>query len=225
MSWLWDTAAVATPVGTEPWANLSVYLINGVKTALTHYAGSTDPSVGALTAWTSADVGVKWLDTTDPANPVWKLRQQVTGGPTYGWRPLRTPKLKMLTTPVDVIAAASIAADAIYADVSLAALLDGAAPEVQDPSCNACVVRLVLLNVYMKPTAAVPGGDKCWIALREKGTTNEIKVHGQVNGVPRWERHWVGLNASEVLQRQYDANGGTATFDVQVQIVGLVEFL
>lgn len=224
MTRAWHSDVDDVPDGTEPYADLSSLFIGGIKSALTRFAGSTDPSSAALTPWDATDVGTQWLDTgaTGTAvTPILWTWSRLTSGPTYGWSRDREPKIIMLTAPQDVIAAASIAADSAAADVNLATILDTAG--VQDAGDNERVVRAVLLDVYLKPTAAVATGDKCWIELKAKGETAVWRVNGQVNGVPVRQRAWLACSSAEVIQRQYDTNVGACPFDVLVTIAGVME--
>lgn len=205
---------------SQDWDVFAGYMQDGLDTALTHFYGASDPSSGAPTPWGAAELGTVW--TQDPGGGSYTtvdwIWAELTAG-NYGWRRRRIPKLIWLDTPVEAVAAAS-ATEAAYGDVSLAAALSAS---VQDSGQSLPLVGLVCLRVVITPTAAVAAGDHCYMKFRKKGTTNEFKCKGIVNGVPSTYQIWVGLDTSEVMQVGYETNAAASGFDFTCHIVGAIE--
>ena len=218
----WNTTSQAAAATTDAVDVAGAALINGVKTALTRYSGSANPATGAPSAWGAAEVGTPWVDTTDVDTVVGKQWQRLTAAPTYGWRTLKTPKLLWLTTPATAVAAASTAADLAYATLDLSAVLDAS---VQDAGQVLPLVRAVCLRIYCKCTGAIPAGDTGFVKVRENGSTNEIKVHAQVNGKPVYQQAWIGLDSGEILQWGVDTNAGAVTIDYELLIMAAIELV
>jgi hypothetical protein len=201
---------------------------NGVLTALTNHSGAPDPSSGAPVAWGADEVGRVWLDTTDPANPVFKLWQQLSGTPTYGWRTLRYLKTKWLTAPqaVTFSPASPAAADVAATDVDLTTLLDGAG--VQDTSQTAPVVKGVWLRVRVRTGASetiTAATDHAYFQLNEKSSTVVQRLYCQVANRYVERTVFVPLDSGEIFQFLVKVGGGTPAFEYEAWVVGLVEAL
>lgn len=219
----WNTSGYNAGATGDDCDVLFAALINGVESAASRFASSSDPSTGAPVTWGSAQVGYLWLDTTDADTPVLKQWQQTGTGPTtYGWRTLQIPKLIPLTTPVDAVASTTTSVDIAYTTLSLAATLNAS---VQD-AVNRPKVRMVLLRVLANcTTGAIPSGDKGFVKVRENGSTNEIKVHAQVAAKPVYQQVWIGLDSSEVIEYGVDTNGGAVTMTYEIKIMAAIELL
>lgn len=196
--------------------------INSHETALSRFAGTSNPATGAPTAWGSAEVGYLWLDTTDANSPVLKQWQQLTTGPTtYGWRDMRTPKLVWLGTPFDAVASTTSATDVAYTDVDLTASLDSSG---QDSGQVLPTVRLVCLRVMANCTVgAIPAGDTGFVKVRGKGNTDETKVHALVAAKPHYQQVWVSLDTGEAFQYGVDTNAGAVTMGYEIKVMGFIE--
>lgn len=200
---------------------------NGLDTALTHDAGSSDPSSGATVAWGAADVGRLWLDTTTAALPVLKMWCQLTAGPTYGWRTLRLLKTKHLSAPqaVTFSPASPAAADVAWADVDLTTLLDTAG--VQDTGDTARTVAAVLLRVRVAAGASetLPGtgSDGCYFAVKAKGSTQDKRVYPQVADRYVEAEFWTALDSDEIFEFMVDVGGGTPNFRYAAWVVAFAE--
>jgi hypothetical protein len=199
-------------------------LIGGVKSALTFYAGSSDPSSGAPTAWDSPEVGTEWKDTTDADNIVRKQWQQLTTGPTtYGWRTMRLQKTLWPTSRQSVIAAATTAADLAYANQSLAAILDAGPGNVQDAGQLRPRVRSVTLIIRTRFTTSThPATDTLFVKVRPgqaSANTNERKVYCPPT-VNVWHEQEVEvqLDTSEVFQWGVDTNAGGNTVAYEIEL-------
>lgn len=218
MAWLWNTGAVAKPTGVEAWADLSVRLINGIQTAASHYSGSADPQSGALTAWTSADLGTEWEDTTDPDNPVRKVYGTTTGSTTYGWITARIPKLLWPSSNVAVVAATTTGVDIAYGSpTTLSTILNAS---VQDASQTRRLVKSVTLIVRCRFTTSThPGGDVLWIKLKNYGGGNERQVYCP-SAVNVWTEQEVEmlLDSTERFDYSVDTNGGGNTVAYQISL-------
>src|SRR5436190_4485822 len=86
----------------QTWAEQLSYIGYGLDAACANLSSATDPSTSAPVAWGILEVGRLWHDIGvdgSVANPVLKIWQQITAGPTYGWRRLRIPKVKFLNAP------------------------------------------------------------------------------------------------------------------------------
>lgn len=220
---LWHTSGLNQPVGTDTIDVYQAGLKDGVNTALAHYTGTSDPSTGASPAWGATEVGRLWNDRTDPANPVLRMYTQLTSGPTYGWRTMRSPKLKMLTAPqaVTFTTTSPQTAAVAWEDVSLASLLNTAG--VQDTGDTARLVRLVYLRLRCKEAGTIPTSDAVYLAVREKGSTLAQRLYPQVAG--RWVENtlWVGLNTSEVFQFMVDVAAASPSFTYEAEVLGFIE--
>lgn len=195
--------------------------INSHETALTRFAGTSDPSTSAPTAWGANEVGYLWLDTTDANSPVLKQWQQLTAGPTYGWRSMRSPKLKWLETPFDAVASTTSATDVGYTDVDLTASLDSSG---QDAGAVLPTVRLVCLRIMANCTVgAIPAGDTGFVKVRGKGFTDEHKVHALVAAKPVYQQVWVSLDTGETFQYGVDTNAGAVTMGYEIKVMGFIE--
>jgi len=195
--------------------------INSLETAISRFAGTSDPSTGAPAAWGSAEVGYLWLDTTDPDLPVLKQWQRLTAAPTYGWRTMRVPKLVWLTTPFDAVSSTTSAADVAYTDVDLTATLDSSG---QDAGQVLPTVRLVCLRVYANCTVgAIPAGDTGFVKVRGKSATDEVKVHAMVAAKPHYQQVWVSLDTGETFQYGVDTNAGAVTMGYEIKVLGFIE--
>lgn len=225
MTQTYQVSGFPAPATTDFMDVYATRLFNGVETVRTLYAGSSDPSVGAPVTWGAADVGVLWLDTTDPANPKLKLWQQLSATPTYGWRTLRILKTKYLSTPqaITFSPASPAGADVAFTDVSLATLLNGAG--AQDAGQTVPVVRAVQLRIRVRTGAleTIPAGDNCYFAVREKGSTNEQRVYPQVANRYVESQVWIGLDSSEVFQFAVDVGGGTPAFEYEAWVCAIAE--
>jgi len=219
----WNTSTGSAAATSDNIDVAGAALINGVNTAITRYAGSSDPSTAAPVAWGSAEIGALWLDTTDADTVVTKQWQRLTAAPTYGWRTLKTPKLVWLTAPVDAVASTTTSVDIAYTTVDLTATLDAS---VQDAGQVLPAVRAVLLRVLANcTTGAIPAGDTGFVKVRENSSTNEIKVHAQVAAKPHYQQVWVGLDSGEVFQYGVDTNAGAVTMTYEIKVMAAVELV
>lgn len=221
-----NSGAYDAPATTMDMDDFAAAVVGSIETALTHYAGSSDPSTGAPAAWGAAEVGYVWCDTTDPYTPVWKQWTKLTAGPTYGWRTLRRWKIRWLTTPAAVTfgTASPQAADVAWEDVDLTALLDASC---QDAGQVLAAVRAVCLRIRVKTGASetIPtdGSDNCYFAVRENGSTTQFNVYPQVARRYTESQVWVGLDAGEIFEFMVDIGGGTAEFAYEAWVVGIAE--
>lgn len=202
------------------------YVQNGLQTALTHDAGTADPSSGAPTTWGASDVGRLWLDITDALNPVWKLWQALTAGPTYGFRTLRYWKTKWLTAPqaVTFSPASPAAADVAAADCDLTTLLDGAG--VQDTSQTAMTVRAAWLRIRVRTGASetiTAATDHAYFQVNEKSSTVVQRLYCQVQNRYVEGTFLVPLDSSEIFQFLVKVGGGTPAFEYEAWLVGFAE--
>lgn len=223
----WNSPSYPKPASSDMGDTWLDALYDGVDTARTLHAGSTDPSTSAPTAWGADDVGALWFDTTAPASPVLKVWQQLAAsGPSYGWRTLRIPKVKWLTTPAAVTFSPTspAAADVAFTDVSLATLLNSN----QDAGQTEAAVGSVLMRLrcYTGASETIPtGSDNCYFAVRTKGGTNEQRLYPQVANRLVETTVWVPLDASEVFQFAIDVGGGTPSFTYEAEVLAILESL
>lgn len=226
MSQQWNTTGFPRSAGTDDVSTYLGLLLAGVNTAATNYAGPTDPSVGAPSAWGAGEVGTLWVDTTDPAQPVLSVWQQLTAaGPTYGWRRLRMPKLVRLDDPsaatVTFTSASPAGADVPWEDVDLSALLS----TYRDPD-EAKVVR-VLLGVKLRTGAAetVPTTDDAYMAFRKKGSSDAHgeRVYAQVANRYVYAQVEVELDTAQTMQMKVEVGGGTVAFEYEVRLLAFME--
>ena len=222
----WNTSSnPRAATSGQTWAAGLGYLINGIDTVATDYAGATDPSTAAPVAWDLPEVGTTWLDTTNAAYPVVKRWCQLTATPTYGWRALRYRKVKFLDTPqaVTFSPASPALADVTWTDVDLAATLNTAG--CQDAGQVAALVAEVLLYVTYTPatTETITDATKGHIAFRAKGSGQEYRVTGQVAGRPNTMQVWVPLSSAEILQFQVIVGTGTPSSAYSASIAAIHE--
>lgn len=219
MTQQWKSGAYPEGSVADDADDLFSELIGGVKSALTHYAGSADPQTGA---WGAAEVGTEWEDTTNPDNPVTYRWERLTAVPAYGWRLKRATKTIHLETDVDALAAASTAVDVAWTALDLTAVLDAS---VQDAGQVLPAVRRVRLQVYVKITAgAHPTGLKCYVALRQTGTTAPVHyVCAQILNIPVYAEVLVGLDTGESLDYSVDTNAGGNTVAYGLKIIEAYE--
>lgn len=202
------------------------YVQNGINTALTHDAGTADPSSGAPVTWSADDVGRLWLDITSALNPVWKLWQALTAGPTYGFRTLRYWKIKTLTAPqaVTFSPASPAAADVAASDCDLTTLLDTAG--VQDTSQTAATVRAVWMRIRVRTGASetiTAATDHAYFQVNEKSATVVQRIYCQVANRHVEETLLVPLDSDEIFQFLVKVGGGTPAFEYEAWVVGFAE--
>jgi len=225
MTALWNTAAGAKAAGSDDASTYMGKCLNGIDTAVTHYASGTDPSSGAPIAWGVADVGITWKDTTDVRNPAWKQWQQLTAaGPTYGWRTMRIRKRIDLATHAALTFSpvSPAAADVAFTDLDLSTLLDAS----QDAGEDEGLVTQVLLRVRIRTGASetIPLTDDAWMAFRAKGETHDgQRVYAQIQNRYVEASIWVNLDADEILQFRVEVGGGTPAFEYEAWVVALLE--
>lgn len=212
----WNAGAYPLGAVSHDADDLFSYLIGGIKSALTIYSGSTDPSSGAPTTWGVDQVGTRWLDTTDVDNVVLKIWQRLTSAPSYGWRTVRSAKMLWPTALVAVVASGSTAADVAYTDQSMATIADAS---LQDSGQLLPLLKSVTLVIRCRFTSSThPGGDKLYVKVRGKGGTNERKVYC-ASAVNVWTEAEVEcpLDSSEIFQYGVDTNAGGNTVEYQIQ--------
>lgn len=223
MTQKWNSPTYPKSDATQTGDVFMGYALNGIDTAATIDAGTTDPSTGAPTPWGADDVGRRWLDMTDADNPVMKIWQQLTGTPTYGWRTMRLLKTIFCSAPgtVTFTSTSPAAADVAWEDVSLASLLD----TLQDASQTRPRVVAVLLRFKIRTGASetIPTTDDCYLAVRPKGTTAARYIYPQVQNRYIERDIWVALDSSEVFQFMVDVGGGTPAFEYAAEVVALME--
>lgn len=228
--------SAAGDIANQSWGTEGSRLVNGVWSAFTDNASASDPSSGAPIAWGSREVGAVWLDTGvsgTPANPVLKRWQQLTAGPTYGWRTLRMRKRKFIADPtlaaVVFTTVSPAAVDVPWEDVPLATVLDGATPgDVQDAGQLACLVTEVLLQVEITPGASevLTNPAKGYISFRAKGAANQDeRIYAQVAARPVQQQLLVQLDSNEKCQFQVVVGTGTPNFAYSAKIVEITEWL
>lgn len=225
MTQLWNTAAGAKAAASDDASTYMGKCLNGIDTAVTHYAGGSDPSSGAPIAWGAADTGILWKDTTDVRNPEWKQWQQLTAaGPTYGWRQLRLRKRIDLATHAALTFSpvSPAAADVAWTDLDLSTLLDAN----QDAASAEALVLQVLLRVRIRTGASetIPLTDDAWMAFRAKGETHDgQRIYAQIQNryVEGWI--WCNLDADEILQFRVEVGGGTPAFEYEAWMVAFLE--
>lgn len=222
MTQAWNNTGFPAAATTDDIDVAGAALINGVKTALTRYWGSADPSSGAPTAWGSAELGTEWWDSTDTDNPVRKVWSRLTAAPTYGWRTLRYPKLKWLTTPAAVTfsPASPAAADVVYTDVDLTSLLDSSC---QDAGQLLPVVKAVLLRIRVRETGTIATGDNTYFKIRGKGTTDERKLYCKVSSVYEEQDVWVSLDSAGAFQFGIDVGSASPNVEYEAWVRAIVE--
>lgn len=204
---------------------------DGIEAAVTHDSGSSDPSSGAPVAWGAGDIGRVWHDRSGgEVSPKLKVWQQLAAsGPTYGYRTMRLVKKKMLDTPqaVTLPTSSPAAADATWADCSLASLLNGAG--VQDTSQNECAVSGVWLDVTLQTGASETIGTgatkNAYISFRKKGSTEDQRVHAMVANHEEMRRIFVALDSNEKFEFLVKVGGGTPSLAFSVSLVGFEEEL
>lgn len=228
MAQSWNTTGAPRAAGTDDVSTYLGLLLGGVNTVATLYSGNSDPSVGAPSAWGAAEVGTPWLDTTDPAEPVLSIWQQLTAaGPTYGWRRVRLPKLVRIDDPsaatVTFTSASPAAADVPWEDVDLSALLS----TYRD--ADEAKVSRVLLGLKIRTGAAetVPTTDDAWIALRKKGSSDAHgeRVYAQVANRYVYAQVWVELDTAQTMQMRVEVGGGTPAFEYEARLLAFVEMI
>lgn len=196
---------------------------NGILTALTRAASNTDPITAATRTWGESDVGRPWLDISDPLNPIPKTWVKIDNTPTYGWRPDNGRAFFHLTTPASVTLspAGPHSADVAFTAKDLSAdlsALQGSDDEV--------LVREVILRVRVRTGASetlVAGSDTAYASFRTTGGTNEQRVYA--HAVNRWAEQTikVPLDSAESLDFAVVVGGGTAAFEVSVEILGYTQ--
>lgn len=197
--------------------------INSDETAMTWFYGSSDPSVGAPSAWGSAEVGYNWLNGTDAANILWRRWCQLTTDPTYGWRDMRVRKVLQPSEPVAVnfSGASPAAADTGWTEVNLASLLDS---DVQDSGQIGVTVHDVTLFVTLTPGASeTVGASNCFIEFRrDSGTLACAKLKAQVATFPVCGTVKVPL-AVEKFEYRVVVGGGTPSCAFTAYIIEATE--
>lgn len=213
MTQKWRTSSYTVPVTSTLVGDHLVDLDDGVETALTHYYGDTDPSIGA--SWGADQLGVYWLDSTnvlgnggDDLGIVVKRWEKLDTTPTYGWRTLGlrsyTP-LAAITNKLDLADQGDVA----FTDCDLTA----------DTSAKAISVLLMVSVEDSAPGASV------YAAFRKNGVTadaREIRVYPQVAGIHNTAMVMVDLDAGQVLEYSIEASGAD-TFNLRADIVGYWE--
>lgn len=214
-----NPAADKTTQRGRVWAG---YVQEGILTALTDYVSASDPSTGASPSWGASDVGRRWLDigvSGSAANPVLKRWEQLTSGPTYGWRPLRAFGVKFLTAPKALTLSGSpAAADVSWTDYDFSTdLADGGSGNVKDAAGYALKsVIAVYLRQVVKPGNAetlAAGDDDAYVAWRAKDATAVQYWRAHAPGRKAEATQWVPLNGSQVAQYSVVVGGGTPSFD------------
>lgn len=202
---------------------------NGIGTALTHHSGTSDPSVSAPVAWGADDVGRLWFDTTDPANPVWKVWQQIDAGPTYGWRTMRLRKTKWLAAPeaVTFSPVSPAAADVAATDVDLSTLLDDSSSgDVQDVSQIASVVAGVWLRIRVRTGASetiTAATDHAYFQVNQNGGTVVQRIYCQIANRYAEATVFVPLDTGEIFEFLVKVGGGTPAFEYEAWVIGFEE--
>ena len=195
---------------------------DGIDTALTHYAGSSDPS----NSWGANHVGILWLDTTDAANPKLKMWCQLTASPSYGWRTLRIGKTKTFQ-PVELTLTPSpkAAANIAWTTLDISTQLDAQ----QDTGQVAADVAAVDLLLRIQPGASeTVGADNAYLKVRTSSSwsTFEHRLYAAAQG--RWNQTVISrlpLDAAEAFQWGLEVGGGTVDMDYEIWLCGIHEEL
>lgn len=208
---------------------------NGLDTIGTCYYGATDPSSGASPAWGASECGRLWLDCGvdgSVQNPVLKRWQQLTSGPTYGWRHLRGIKQHELTAPVAVTlsSASPITADVLtFTDKDLSTEID-TVTDNDDMTVVAVRLRVRVREAgTIKAVAAADIGDSGadgtigGLHFRQKGTTVEQAVIPVVSGLIVERDFWLGLDSSEVFQFAAVVGSASPSLAYDIQMIGYRE--
>lgn len=236
MSLGWNTSGRPRRAATgQTWAEQFTYVGYGLDAAMTHQASATDPSTSAPVAWGSSEVGTFWLDIGvdgTAANPVLKQWQQITAGPTYGWRRMRLRKVKWLNDPatdgtVVFTTTSPQTADVAWEDVPFATILDDSSSgDVQDANNVAAKVTEVLLRVRYTESGVITDATKGYIAWRAKGGSQEYRIYAQVTGRPTEAEIWVPLDSNEKAQFSLVVGtGGGASGAYSATVVAFAETL
>lgn len=223
MTATYDTLANPAIGASDTFATVHSKAINGFSTALSDFAGSSDPSTGA--GWGASQVGYKWLDTTSAQNPVLKRWQQLTTAPTYGWRTLRLFKWHLLSAPVAVtLATASpAAADVTWTDEDFTTDLD-TVTDNDDMAVAAVMLRCMVRETgTIRTTASGTTSSYGGIEWRKKGDTVAQHVYAQVASVPNEATLIVGLDSSEIAQYQLTVGSASPNLEFTVEIVAYLE--
>lgn len=225
----YNTSGFDAPVVGDYGDVIFAGVINGIETALTHDAGTGDPSSGAAVAWGANDVGRFWCDRTDADNPVWKVWQQIAAGPTYGWRTMRLRKTKWLTAPETVTfsPASPAAADVAATDVDLSTLLDdGGSGDVQDASQLVSKVVGVWLRIRVRTGASetiTAATDHAYFQVNQNGGTVVQRIYCQVANRYMEATVFVPLDTDEIFEFLVKVGGGTAAFEYEAWVIGFQE--
>lgn len=220
----WNTAGEPRPTGSTTFPVKTDQHTEGIDTAATHYAGSSDPSVGAPSAWGAAEIGTFWLDTTDPQNPKLKQWQQLTATPTYGWRPLCLRYFDVRGDPqaITFSPAGPYTVNQAFTDLDLSALLDN----IQTVSAG--LVSEVLLKVRIADTGTGFATTQPYVAFRQNGiltAASERRLYAQVSGLAVERDIWIPLDVNEIVEWAVTVAPTSPSFTLEAWLVGFAETL
>lgn len=217
MTQKWNTGSYPAPTGATVGSDRFVDLQDGLETALTHDAGTADPSSGAPAAWGASEIGRIWLDRTnerygggDDLGVVTK-RWERTGASSYGfvthplvsWHPV---------SPSTVVVESTLLNGLAWRDLDLTT------------TTSSYAVR-VLLNVEVQDDHGVGSG--VYAALRKNGLSEErvaLRVYPQVATLPNRQQFMVEVDANQVLEYTvvpYSATG--AGFSLRIDVLAYQE--
>jgi hypothetical protein len=208
----WKTSGNTKPIGGTGFGAAGAVWGNGIDTAVTHYYGTTDPSLG--NSWGEAELGVLWFDSFnvlgnggDDLGLVVKRWEKLDAVPTYGWRTLGIRSYTALepnTNVLDLVGLGDVA-------------FTGCAVQAQTS------VRAVAALLLVTVEDSAPGTD-VYAAFRRPGTVEvrDRRVYPQAAGIPSAALVLVELDQAQTFEYAVEASGAD-TFDLRVDILGYQE--
>lgn len=218
----WRTTTYAVPTSGDFFGDIADKNIDGIETAITHYAGDVDPSTGA--SWGVNQVGAYWLDLdvdgTD-TDPVLKRWEDLTGGGSYGWRWMRHWRWHYLSAPqsVSFSPGSPYTSDQVATDVDLTTLLDS----VQTNTAKTVVAVLMRVKVVDTGTLGTGSANEVYAEFKKKGDTVVQQVRCLVSNVENEQTIIVGLDASEIFQFAVVVANTSPSFTLEAEVIGYME--
>lgn len=215
----WNTSGNAVPTGNTVPSDRFAGHKDGIDTAATHFAGTSDPSSGAPTTWGAAEIGSLWFDRTnerygggDDIGSLTKIWER-GGASSYGWRTIGATSWTAVNDPTNVLDSDNLTAVLDWRDLDLTV------------ATSSYAIR-VLLNVEV---IDADGADATTlVAFRPNGestaTTQAMRVYPQVATIPTMAQVWMDVDAGQVLEYTVAPSSPTGTgLDLKLDVAAYHE--
>lgn len=213
----WKNNGFGAPTVATVFSDRMTDVQQGLETALSDYSGTSDPSSGAPVAWGAAEVGFKWLDTTnqrfgggDDLGSVLK-RWERTGAAGYDWRTLNAVSwipVSPITNVLNAVGTNTVA----MTDLDLTTVLTS-------------YTTRALCNIQVIDRDGV--GTGVFAAFRQNGVTADAqttRLYPSVVSIPVAGQFWVGVDSGQIFEYQVAPSSGTGNlFDLRIDVVAYQE--